>query len=106
MSPVYLTGMGFFINGALGSGKYNEVTIEKVKEEIRQKNVLNYLEDKLGDDLDISLWKDEYREEIQNEWFEFADAIDEKRKLCVEKNDLSLIMGYILQSLQLRFKNK
>ena len=105
MKIVYLTGMGFYINGALGSGKYDNITIDDVKKEIRKKNILNYLEEKLGSDLDISLWNDEYREEIQSEWYDCEEAIDEKRKLAVQDKGLSLIMAYLLQSIQLRLKD-
>lgn len=81
----YLTGMGFYINGAIESRKYNNLTIKEVKDYIRNNTIFPFLENELKDDLDISLWSDEDKKGINEEWKDFADAIDESRKLCVEK---------------------
>ncbi|MDP4194856.1 MAG: hypothetical protein Q8940_07395 [Bacteroidota bacterium] len=101
----FLTGMGFYINGAIETNKYDNIGIDEVKKQICQKTIFNFLEERLSDDLDISLWTKEDKSEVSEEWANFAHAIDEKRKLCVESKGLSLIMAYILQSIQLRFRN-
>jgi len=98
----YLTGMGFYVNGAIESKKYDHLTIEVIKEQIRKGTLFTFLEEELGNDIDLSLWKNEDKEKMNEEWDSFANAIDESRKLCVENNGLSLIMAYILESLQER----
>lgn len=102
----YLTGMGFYVNGAIESRKYDTITIKQIKEHIRNNTIFPFLEKELVDDLDISLWSIADRNEINDEWINFADTIDESRKLCVGKNGLSLIMAYILESIQRRMIDK
>ena len=99
-----LTFLGFYLNGALGSGKYNDISINEVKERIRDHTIFDYLKDKLGSDIDLSALKIEDRQELKNEWEDMADAIDEARKMCVDKNGLCLLMAYILEGIQRRQK--
>lgn len=99
-----LTFLGFYLNGALGSGKYNDISINEVKERIRAHTIFDYLKDKLGSDIDLSALKIEDRQELNNEWEDMADAIDEARKMCVDKNGLCLLVAYILEGIQRRQK--
>lgn len=99
-----LTFLGFYLNGALGSGKYDDISIKEVKARIRAHTIFDYLKDKLGSDIDLSALKIEDRQELNNEWEDMADAIDEARKMCVDKNGLCLLMAYILEGIQRRQK--
>ena len=93
------TFVAFQLNGALGSGRYNDITIEKIKEELISGHLFKYLEIKLGDDLDLSLLNSNERKVLLKEWREIMEAnIDPI--LCVEKNGLSLLIAYILDCIQ------
>ena len=99
-----LTFVGFDLNGALGSGKYNDITIEDMKEKIRKRTVFSYLQQKLRDDIDLSILTDEDKKEFNDEWIDLVEAIDEKRKMAVEKNGLCLLIAYLLEGIQRRAK--
>jgi hypothetical protein len=98
-----LTAFGFYINGALGSGKYSDISIQEVKSQLENHNLFNFLEEKLGIDVDTSHFSNDDKKELSEEWLDMSLAIDESRKLCVDKNGLALITAYILESLQRRF---
>lgn len=97
-----LTAFGFYINGALGSGKYNDISIQEIKTQLENHNLFSFLEEKLGMDVDTSHFSSEDKEEVSEEWLDMSLAIDESRKLCVDKNGLALITAYILESLRRR----
>lgn len=97
------TVIGFGLNGALGSGKYNNISIEKIKSEILKNTIFDYLEKELSDDVDFSYLTKDDKSELNNEWESFVNNIDESRKLCVDKNGICLIMAYILEGIQERF---
>lgn len=100
-----LTAFGLYINGALGSGRYNDISIQEVKTQLENHNLFTFLEEKLGIDVDTSHFSGEDKKEISEEWLDMSHAIDESRKLCVDKNGLALITAYILESLKRRFKD-
>jgi hypothetical protein len=97
-----LTFLGFYLNGALGSGKYEDISIEEVKERIRDRTIFDYLKTKLGSDVDITALSHEERRVLNEEWTDMADAIDEARKMGVDRNGLCLLMAYILEGIQRR----
>jgi hypothetical protein len=104
MQVTQLTFIGFYLNGALGSGKYDEISIEEVKARIRDHTIFDYLKTKLGSDIDLSVLSPEDRLELNSEWEDLADAVDEARKMCVDKNGLCLLMAYLLEGIQRRIK--
>ena len=93
------TFIAFQLNGALGSGRYNDITIEQIKNELGSGHIFKYLEARLGDDLDLSLLNSNERKILLKEWKEIMDA-DIDPILCVEKNGLSLLIAYILECIQ------
>lgn len=97
-----LTSVGFHLNGALASGKYNHISMEEVKRRIEDGSVFDYLEAELGHDLDLSLLTPGERTELLNEWRDFASAVDEARKMCVDRNGLCLLVAYLLEGIQQR----
>jgi len=99
-----LTFLGFYFNGALGSGKYDDISIREVKEKIRAYTIFDYLKSKLGSDIDLSALSPEDQLELNREWEDLADAVDESRKMCVERNGLCLLVAYILEGIQRRQK--
>jgi len=97
-----LTGMAFYLNGALGSGKYDGVSISEVKGRIESRDIFPYLEQTLGEDIDLSLVTADGRRELNEEWADMAIAIDEARKMCVVRNGLCLLVAYLLEGIQRR----
>ncbi len=72
-----LTAFGFYINGALGSGKYNDISIQEVKSQLENHNLFTFLEQKLGIDVDTSHLSSEDKEELAEEWLDISMAINE-----------------------------
>jgi hypothetical protein len=97
-----LTFLGFYLNGALGSGKYDDISVEEVKERIRDRTIFDYLKTRLGPDIDVTGVSSEARGEVNEEWADMADALDEARKMGVDRNGLCLLMAYILEGIQRR----
>lgn len=97
-----LTFLGFYLNGALGSGQYDDISIAEVKARIRDHTIFDYLKEKFGRDVDLSVLSPEDRRELNDEWEGLADAVDEARKFCVDRNGLCLLVAYLLEGIQTR----
>jgi len=95
-----LTFLGFYLNGAQGSSKYDYLTIEKVKEELEKGNVFQFLQKELGSDIDTSVLSDEEKTVLNTEWLDISQAIDEGRKMSVDNGGLCLLVAYIFESIQ------
>jgi hypothetical protein len=91
--------LGFYLNGALGSGKYDDISIDEVKKRIRDRAIFDYLKMKLGSDIDITVLRP------NAEWEDMSYALDEARKLCVDRHGLCLLMAYILEGIQRRIES-
>ena len=97
-----LTFLGFYLNGALGSGKYDDISIEEVKAKIYDRTIFDYLDARLGMDVDSSHLSADDKQELIDEWSDMADVINESRKMCVERNGLCLLVAYLLEGIQRR----
>lgn len=95
-----LTFVGFHINGALGTGRYNDISIADIKARIRDRTVFEYLGERI-EDFDISLLTNDDQAELLAEWNGMLE-IDEARKLNVDENGLCLLMAYLLEGIQRR----
>jgi hypothetical protein len=62
-----LTFLGFYLNGALGFGKYDDISIRDVKEKIHDYTIFDYLKTRLGSDVDLSILSAEDRQELNQE---------------------------------------
>lgn len=100
MKIVFYTSLAIDLNGALGSGKYDDITIPEVRKRISDQTILSYLKDKLGDELDLSLISQDDQAGLIDQWDRLANAIDERRKLRVQKNGLCLLVAYLLAGIQ------
>lgn len=100
-----LTALGFYLNGALGSGKFDDISVNEVKERIRDHTIFDYLKTKLGSDIDITVLRPEDRQELNDEWEDMSYSLDEARKLCVDRHGLCLLVAYILEGVQRRIKS-
>ena len=97
-----LTFIGFYLNGALGSGNYNDITIEEVKNKICNRTIFDYLYAKLGHDIDLSLLTEENKKELNEDWIDLVDTVDERKKMSVDKNGLCLLVAYLLEGIRRR----
>ena len=97
-----LTHIGFYLNGALGSGKYDDISIEEVKQHLHAGTVFEYLVRRLGDDFDVTILTPADQAELLSEWQDLAVAVHEGRKLCVDRNGLCLLVAYLLDGIQRR----
>lgn len=105
MQPIrisQLTFLAFTFNGALGSGRYDDVSVEEVKRRIGDGSVFGFLSSRLGGDLDLSILSEGQEEVLRKEWEELVVAYDEHRKFAVERNGLCLLVAYLLEGVQRR----
>ncbi len=99
MRTITLTYLGFQLNTALSTRKYDHISIESIKGYIRSKSVFDYLIEQV-EDLRISLLTEDEKTELLEEWGDFIDCIDEKRKMGIENGGLCLLLAYVFQSIQ------
>ncbi len=92
---IYLAAV---INSAIDSGDYDEITIDEVKDEIRKRNILQYLASRVGG-FDLSIFNEHDHEVVFDDWMDYVDTINESRKLGVRNKGLSLVMAYIIESI-------
>lgn len=104
MEITKLTMLAFQLNGALGRGGVDDVTIDEVKAHCKDGSILTYLEERLSQEFDTSLLYNDDRAELIREWAELADHVDEGRKLCVDRNGLCLVVAYLLEGIQRRVR--
>lgn len=96
-----LTFVAFQLNGALGSGRFNDISIAEVKGHIREGSILEFLKNRLGHQLDLSLLEPLEKLNLVMEWADMASAVH-NGILCVDKNGLCLLVGYLLEGIQRR----
>lgn len=87
--------LALYLNGALGSGKY-EIGVAQVKEQILEGTIFRSLEERLSDCTDFSVLLQEDRAVLLDEWEGLVCTVDESRKLCVENDGLCLLVAYML----------
>jgi hypothetical protein len=104
MQISYLIIAASCLNGALGSGRYADISLADVKAHIREGAIFDFLEETLGEDIDISLLDNDDRAELLREWRSLADNVDESRKLWIQRdgNGLALLVAYLLEGIQTR----
>lgn len=96
-----LTFLGFQLNGALGSGRYDDIPMAQVKHHIRDGTILEFLRERLGDDLDLGVLEPLEKFNLAMEWADMEAALPD-HKLGVEGHGLCLLMGYLLEGIQRR----
>ncbi len=94
-----LTFLGFYLNAAKDSGKYN-ITIQEVKNHLFDGTLFPFLQDKLKNDIDITVLSEEDKKLLSDEWRDMAEAVSEKRKFGIYNDGLCLLVAYILESIQ------
>lgn len=97
-----LTFIAFYLNGAIDSGRYDDLTIGVMKDEIEKGTVFDFLRRSLGADIDLSVLTKVEEAELLAEWQDLLIAVNERRKMSVEKRGLTLLVAYLLEGIQRR----
>lgn len=95
-----LSVLGFYLNRALDSGKYSNITINKIAEKIENKTILKYLEEDIY--VDLGYLTDDDKKELIDEWSSMWGTIYENKKLLVRNNGLCLLIAYLFEGIQSR----
>ncbi len=98
----YITFLAFQLNGLLDTGEYANIDIKTVAREIEDGTIFNFLETRFKGILDLSILDTARRQELVEEWQSLLNAVDHRRKFCVEKNGIALLVAYCLEGIQRR----
>lgn len=107
MEVTALTLLILQINKLIDSGKYNDITIEDVHQAIESKNLLRFLKQKAGSDIDLSLqidsttyggFEEYYETQINNIYAGYSGQ--ERRKWGVEKLGLCIVLAWTNEIIQ------
>lgn len=101
-----LTFMAFYVNSALDTGKYADVSIDAVRAEIRAGTIFSYLEITLENDIDLSIFDWSMRKALIEEWQDIEAATNIRKKFGIEKGGLTLLIAFLLESIQRRTNGK
>jgi hypothetical protein len=97
-----LTFIAFYLNGAMDSGRYDDLSIDEVKKEIETGTVFPFLKSRLGRDIDLSILSTADEAELLAEWQDLLAAVSPRRKFGVERRGLPLLVAYLLEGIQRR----
>jgi hypothetical protein len=101
MEPSRLRFLLWGFIAALDSGKYDKLDIEEVRRHADARTTKQFLVDRFGKDLDLSLLDANDWAFIDETWANIANAVDARRKFGVERKGISLLMAYTLESMQM-----
>lgn len=102
MSITTLTFIAFYLNAAMDSGRYDDLLIGEIKKEIENGTIFDFLRQRLGNDLDFSILRKTDEAELLAEWQDILMAVNERRKMGIEKRGLTLLIAYLLEGIQRR----
>lgn len=97
-----LTFIAFYLNSAMDSGRYDDVSISEVKAEIEKGTIFSFLRNRLGGDIDLTILEPADEAELLAEWQDLLAAVNERRKMGIEKRGLPLLIAYLLEGIQRR----
>ena len=107
---VKLTALTFLIleiNHLIDTGKYNHISISDIQNEIQERNILRYLKEKAGNDIDLSLFlegkayqsfEEFYSERLEQLYNCYSG--DERKKWGVENLGLCLLLAWTNEIVQ------
>jgi hypothetical protein len=97
-----LTFLAFYLNGAIDTGRYDDLGIDEIKREVREGTIFTFLRNRLGSDIDLSVLDAPKEEELLAEWQDMLAAVNERRKFGIEHRGLPLLVAYLLEGVQRR----
>lgn len=99
MKTTQLAMLGWILNGAIDSGKFEHVSVEDVYSRIENGTIIDLLDEVLeGDDHGVN-FKEEHKAELKNKWETHANVFAPS-DLKVERNGLNLLLAYVLEDMQ------
>lgn len=97
-----LTFLAFYINSAIDTGKYSDITFKEVADKIKAGSIFEFLQNRLVGDIDLSILDESKRKELLSEWQDLLAAVSTRRKFGIENNGLCLLVAYLLEGIQRR----
>lgn len=85
---------------AVCSGLYPDLTIAEVRRRIQDQTILDFLQKRMELDFDIGLLTPGEKMELLSDWEDMELAIDARRKRGIEEHGLTLLLAYVLESIQ------
>lgn len=82
----------------MDTGKYDDITVDEVKNQASAGTIASYMVSKFGKDADFSLMEPQDWTDLAEEWERFENAIDEQRKMGIRNRGICLLQAYALQS--------
>ncbi|MCW2318837.1 hypothetical protein M2322_004406 [Rhodoblastus acidophilus] len=102
MQITALTSLAFYLNAAMDSGRHDDLAISEVQSKIENGTIFDFLRQRLGSDIDLSILKKEDEAELLAEWRDFLATVNARRKMGVEMRGLPLLIAYLLEGIQRR----
>ena len=99
MKTVKYTYLLFQLNMLLDTGKYLYVSIDDIKDKISKGTIGEFLT-KTFPDADFSLIYADDWAYFTKEWEDYANSMDERRKMGIVNNGICLLVGYVINGLQ------
>ena len=97
-----ITYLGFVVNMALDTGRYDDLTVSEVKDRIRDGTILSFLRERFAADGDLNMPSDDPHvvDAVVAAFQGLADAVDENRKMGIQNRGLCLLVAYCLEVAQ------
>ena len=86
----------------MDSGRYDDIAFSEVKSKIENGTIFDFLRQRLGNDIDLSVLMKENEAELLAEWRDLLAAVNSRRKMGVEMRGLPLLIAYLLEGIQRR----
>lgn len=93
------------INSAIDSGKYQDISVEEVEDRIERGDLVPYLRERLGEDVDLSLPDPSMAAELNAKLQDLLGGYRgrERRKWGVEHSGLCLLVAWTSEIIQQRW---
>lgn len=92
------TLLGFGVTALLDQGEVLE--FDETRKHAVDETLFEWLKDRFGDRIDLSLYQDTDRAEVSERFASLANAVDSRRKFGVERNGLALIAAWCFEMIQ------
>lgn len=97
-----LTFLAFYLNSALDTGKYSDVSFDEVAKHIEEGTIFEFLAARLSGDIDLSIFDEASKKELIEEWQDILAAVSARRKFGIQNNGICLLVAYLLEGIQRR----
>lgn len=103
-----LLGIAGDLNALIDSGKHEGVSKTEIITEINNHTIFKYLENNFQSEFRWALGNlsDDDKWHLIGEWQSMANAIDSERKLGISNSGICLLIGYVLEGIQMRTFSK